>query len=461
MFTLKARGRKASSLKEALRNEKAAIDLASIMVGVIVIGLIGGVISATVFAVIPWSQDNAAKQQLSSVASAQSAFIGLSSSGDLPEHLPKNSFANSYELKEANLLAKGETYCTIPTNDGKGYEAYSYSPSGTAWVITDTNTSPQQVSPDSIPSSCGPILPRIDETPKLTTLTYKCATTKTGVIPMSDDLTGKETWKQAGTPVTERTYANAETAGPITLHAGVEYEVTFNGTYKSFDSTKTPAGGTTIADCLQKMSHWGAETGVTSAANAFYGATNLTSVPRNIPTTINNFTAMFWEATNFNDPNINHWDTSNVTNMTLTFIRATSFNQPLDNWDTSNVTSFSSMFQQAPAFNQPLNDWDTSKLRTLNQMFNGAKAFNQPIDHWDTSNVRLMSSTFAGASGFNQPIGNWDVTKATTMTYMFAGAHAFNQDLSNWNTASLTDYTGFSSGSFPISYLPLQIAAGN
>jgi type II secretory pathway pseudopilin PulG len=69
------------NVKEAFKNEEGAIDLASIMVGIIVIGLIGGVIAATVFAVIPWAQDNAAKQQLDSIANAQSAYIGLSADG--------------------------------------------------------------------------------------------------------------------------------------------------------------------------------------------------------------------------------------------------------------------------------------------------------------------------------------------------------------------------------------------
>jgi type II secretory pathway pseudopilin PulG len=69
------------NVKEAFKNEAGAIDLASIMVGIIVIGLIGGVIAATVFAVIPWAQDNAAKQQLDSVANAQSAYLGLSADG--------------------------------------------------------------------------------------------------------------------------------------------------------------------------------------------------------------------------------------------------------------------------------------------------------------------------------------------------------------------------------------------
>ena len=66
------------NLKNAFRNEQGAIDLASIMVGIIVIGLIGGVIAATVFAVIPWAQDNAAKQQLDSIVAAENAHAGLS-----------------------------------------------------------------------------------------------------------------------------------------------------------------------------------------------------------------------------------------------------------------------------------------------------------------------------------------------------------------------------------------------
>jgi type II secretory pathway pseudopilin PulG len=72
------------NVKEAFKNEAGAIDLASIMVGIIVIGLIGGVIAATVFAVIPWAQDNAAEQQLDSISSAQSAYIGLSTEGGKP-----------------------------------------------------------------------------------------------------------------------------------------------------------------------------------------------------------------------------------------------------------------------------------------------------------------------------------------------------------------------------------------
>jgi len=129
-----------SKFRSTMQSSKAAIDLASIMVGIIVIGLIGGVIAATVFAVIPWAQDNAAKQQLESVHSAQNAFFGLSAdpSQDLVGG-KKNSFANSAELASNNLLASNANYCTVPTADGKDYRAYSKSGSGKTYYSLNSN----------------------------------------------------------------------------------------------------------------------------------------------------------------------------------------------------------------------------------------------------------------------------------------------------------------------------------
>lgn len=58
--------------RHALRGAQDAIDLASILFGVLVIGIIGGVIASTVFVVIPWSQDSAARASLDSVEIAES-----------------------------------------------------------------------------------------------------------------------------------------------------------------------------------------------------------------------------------------------------------------------------------------------------------------------------------------------------------------------------------------------------
>ena len=127
------------NVKEAFKNEAGAIDLASIMVGIIVIGLIGGVIAATVFAVIPWAQDNAAKQQLDSVAAAQSAYIGLAADTAAIQ------FGSAAQLKTAGLFdadaAKVEV-ASAGSGTGAHYGAVKTSSSGKVWYITDTKTQP-------------------------------------------------------------------------------------------------------------------------------------------------------------------------------------------------------------------------------------------------------------------------------------------------------------------------------
>ena len=131
------------ALSKALQSSKAAIDLASIMVGVIIIGLIGGVIAATVFAVIPWSQDKAAKQQLESVHTAENAFFGLSSdpSTDLTNG-KKNSFATSVELASAGLLVENSAVYCVASADANNYTAYVKSASGKIFKATNANKTP-------------------------------------------------------------------------------------------------------------------------------------------------------------------------------------------------------------------------------------------------------------------------------------------------------------------------------
>jgi hypothetical protein len=144
------------SVKAAFTNEDGAIDLASIMVGIIVIGLIGGVIAATVFAVIPWAQDNAAKQQLDSVASAESAYIGLSTDGGNQQNfvaLTANKITapapGSDTLFDATGPNTGKTTVVVYTNGVSGnnahYAAAVQSASGKWFKITDQKTQPTDI----------------------------------------------------------------------------------------------------------------------------------------------------------------------------------------------------------------------------------------------------------------------------------------------------------------------------
>lgn len=158
--------KRSTTWHNAIRNESGAIDLASIMVGVLVVGLIGGVIAATVFAVIPWAQDNAAKQQLDPIVQAQNAYYGLSSTtpSPLPPGYSPNSFSDSIGLASAALLPTNKKYCVITTDGGQGYQAFSASTSGTVWSVTDKNSKPTKFT-DPLPSACQDITANASATP--------------------------------------------------------------------------------------------------------------------------------------------------------------------------------------------------------------------------------------------------------------------------------------------------------
>lgn len=158
--------------REVFVNEDGAIDLASIMVGIIVIGLIGGIIAATVFAIIPWSQDNAAKQQLDSIATAQDAFLGLSSDSEKPQYgstefladpnsdaspLHNKKIGSLLDIKEMTNAGKAEIY---PYFDDKGhpqYQAAIVAPTGNVWMISSTNRKPTLLGNISNPTPSTPV----------------------------------------------------------------------------------------------------------------------------------------------------------------------------------------------------------------------------------------------------------------------------------------------------------------
>ena len=149
--------RRNRQFREALRSTSGAIDLASIMVGVLVIGIIGGVIAASVFAVIPWSQDEAAKGSLNAVRDAQAvyftggddvtsaaagsdmtavtaSFAGAAASSGAGKYL------NYAGLVEKKLLPASKSVTVLTDDAGTCYVSLSASPTGR--VFFGTNKSP-------------------------------------------------------------------------------------------------------------------------------------------------------------------------------------------------------------------------------------------------------------------------------------------------------------------------------
>jgi hypothetical protein len=148
-----ARARFAASKNElgffgALKSEGGAIDLASIMVGVIVIGIIAGVIAATVFAVIPWAQDNAAKQSLDAVHQAESVSYAQSADkGGVSVYQSTQGTGNitttDGEGATPGLLQASTKVAVVLTNGGAGYDSYSLSATGK--VFESTSAAPTTV----------------------------------------------------------------------------------------------------------------------------------------------------------------------------------------------------------------------------------------------------------------------------------------------------------------------------
>ena len=129
---------------------------------------------------------------------------------------------------------------------------------------------------------------------------------------------------------------------------------------------------------------------------------------------------------------------------------------PFNNIVTTLMTDMSLMFRYATTFNYNISSWNTSNVTNMSNMFERAEAFNQLLNYWDVSSVTNMFSMFTGAASFNQPLNNWDVSAVLNMTYMFGKASSnspdmnFNQNISGWEVDQVITFNGFRSAAFQL-----------
>jgi hypothetical protein len=128
-----------------LREEKGAVDLASIMVGVIVLGIIGGIIAAAVFVVVPWAQDQAAKANLSSVVEAESVTMAQN-----------QVYAGGPGLVSGKLLTTSNLASIAVGTDAAAdcWAAVSASPTGAAFWADSSDPTAQPYTAGTSTSTC-------------------------------------------------------------------------------------------------------------------------------------------------------------------------------------------------------------------------------------------------------------------------------------------------------------------
>ena len=84
------------------------------------------------------------------------------------------------------------------------------------------------------------------------------------------------------------------------------------------------------------------------------------------------------------------------------------------------------LFVRDPYSIQDINDWDVSNVTDMSLMFLHTKAFNQPLDAWNTSKVNDMNNMFSFTDTFNQSLSSWNIASLQNIDYMFESAQAMN-----------------------------------
>lgn len=161
-----------------------------------------------------------------------------------------------------------------------------------------------------------------------------------------------------------------------------------------------------------------------------------------------------------NTANLNHIDTSKVTNMNDLFIRSLyeDFNGDISSWDVSNVKSFSSMFYNCTKFNCDISRWNPESGKEFIGMFERCYMFNQDLNNWDMRNAVDLSAMFRFCKDFNKSIDRWELYNAKHIDEMFYNCTKFNQDLRNLKLPSLVTYkNAFTNTNIDPNYIPLDI----
>ena len=131
--------------REALRSARGAFDLPSIITGVVVVGVLVAGALAAIFGVIPFAQDNGAKQDLAAVRTAE----GVAKTKD-------GKFLDGAGLQGAKYLSSLTSSGVKTDAGGSCYVAVAKSGTGAVFYATDASTEPKVLT-SSTDTGCIPV----------------------------------------------------------------------------------------------------------------------------------------------------------------------------------------------------------------------------------------------------------------------------------------------------------------
>jgi type II secretory pathway pseudopilin PulG len=116
------------------KSSKGAVDLPSIIVGIIVVGVLAGITSVTVLGIIPWAQNNSARQALTSLSTAQNSYKQA-----------YDVYGTQAQLVDKKLLAANDKTCSTISADGLTYASASKSTTGKMFANSSATLQTRQV----------------------------------------------------------------------------------------------------------------------------------------------------------------------------------------------------------------------------------------------------------------------------------------------------------------------------
>jgi surface protein len=420
------------------------------MVGIIVIGVIAGTIAATVFAVIPWSQDAAARQDLDSVRTAEAV-----------SQVQTSQFTDFSGLRTAGLIQASATVDAAADLAGSCYVAVSASKTGTIFLTTDVAPEAIRYVPGSsagcLSASALAVLvegvggtnepaastPAIDTSRILTiSVDSRVAGCQTFTLPVQKGGTTVPTnvivdWGDGSAPQTVTTDLASHTYATSEVRT-----VTVDGTFGQYGN----GAATGSTSCVTDILTWGSGTEATSARFAFAFSPITSALTATPPSSITNMEYMFYGSTGFSS-DVSGWDTSNVTHMSGLFRASSAFSSDVSGWNISKVTNLSTAFYESTGFSGDLNRWNTGNVTDMSNMFRYSSSFSGAVSSWDTSNVTDMTAMLGDSLNFSSDINRWNTVSVTNMSALFYGTTNFSSVVSDWNTSNVANMSSIFNGS--------------